>query len=491
MPSIAQTIYDALIFAGATPVEAAGIMGNMVQESSLNPEEQVIDSNGAYSRGLVMWNDLGAGSGVNWGQYITGNVTNDIVQQVLLLKAQGAFQKASGGDAATAAANFMNSFERPAAATSGINNRMSAASAIANAAQSGSWANLSWGTQDTASFAGQSAAAQGVTNTSGGGTINAATNAAGQNVLNGQPLTMADLPAVVQWINQNWAEFAWLLDPATAPGVAAIIEQAAVTGLSPDQVQAKIEATSWWKTTSVALRQFEQDKFQNPADYQFNVPGSKASQMYAQIAAELANIGVTQAPAEIQALALQALQYGWTTQQIQQALGKGANAGNAQQVYQQLGATANSYYQTISPQMEQLWAQQIAGGIRTLPEFQAQMAQQAAMKWTGYSQQLLNGYTMTQLTDNLRQEAAKTMEVDPNSINFTTDPTYQKVIDFAPPTPTGATQMPQHRVMTLSEMDQYLKGTPQWGYTQNARDANASIEQALAQNLGKIPGATL
>ena len=308
------------------------------------------------------------------------------------------------------------------------------------------------------------------------------------NAINGQPLSMADIPAVVAWIKQNWGGYAWLLNE---PGLAPVLEKAAVEGLSADQVQALIEQTPWWKTTSAAMRQYEQDRAMNPADYNFNTPGSKAAQMYAQIANAAAGFGVMLSPTQIQQLASQALQFGWTNQQIQMYVGKDATTSNAQQVVQQLNTIANSYFQTLSHQNQQLWASQVAGGLRTLPEFQAQMAQQAAGQWTGYAQQLLNGYTMTQLTDNLRQEAAKTMEVDPNSINFTNDPLYSRIVDFAPPTPAGATQLPQHRVMTLSEMDQFLKSTRQWDFTQNARDQAATMAQTIAENFGRIPGATM
>lgn len=89
---------------------------------------------------------------------------------------------------------------------------------------------------------------------------------------------------------------------------------------------------------------------------------------------------------------------------------------------------------------------------------------------------------MQQLTDSLRTEAAKTMEVDPNSINFLNDPMYSKILDYVPPnSPNGV-----HRVMTLSEMDQYLKSTKPYGYTQGARDSAASLEQAITQSFGKV-----
>jgi hypothetical protein len=89
---------------------------------------------------------------------------------------------------------------------------------------------------------------------------------------------------------------------------------------------------------------------------------------------------------------------------------------------------------------------------------------------------------MVQLTDSLRQDAAKTMEVDPSSIDFLNNPVYSKVLDYVPPgSPNGV-----HRVMTSSEMDQYLKTQPAWGYTQGARDQAAQLEQTIASTWGKI-----
>jgi hypothetical protein len=80
----------------------------------------------------------------------------------------------------------------------------------------------------------------------------------------------------------------------------------------------------------------------------------------------------------------------------------------------------------------------------------------------------------------MRTEAAKTMEVQPGSIDFVNNPTYSHILDFVPPDATA------HRVMTLSEMDQYLKQLPAYGYTQNARDAQAGLAQTLAQTFGKV-----
>lgn len=315
-------------------------------------------------------------------------------------------------------------------------------------------------------------------NQAGGGTVTQAGGTSG-----GQTLSMSDIPAVQDYIRSNFGTDSWLLD---IPDVATVLEQAVVNGESPAQVQAAIEQTPWWKTTSQAVKNYEQDKANNPADYSFTTEGSKASQTLAQIQATAAQAGVQLDLQTAQTLANNAMQYGWTSQQIQQAIGSrvryNGQTGNAGSIVQQLTAMAGQYYQTVTPQALQSWAQNIAAGTQNIQQFQAQMAQNAAMKWTGFAGQIKAGNTMQQLTDSLRQDAAKTMEVDPSSIDFVNNPVYSKILDYVPPdSPNGV-----HRVMTNSEMDQYLKTQPAWGYTQQARDAAAQLEQTITSTWGKI-----
>lgn len=150
LPQNAQLIYSDLIAAGATATEAAGIAGNAYGESGGNPEEVVLDSNDAYSRGLWMMNDQGAGAGVNWSQYITGNVQQDIANQVALLKSQGGFGDASGSTPAAAALSFEENYEHPASISASAGTRESAASSVASAASTGNW-SASGGTSPSVS----------------------------------------------------------------------------------------------------------------------------------------------------------------------------------------------------------------------------------------------------------------------------------------------------------------------------------------------------
>ena len=153
IPSNAQVIWDDLIAAGASPLQAAGIEGNIAQESGGNPESQVPDPTGtdpsAWSHGLVMWNDAGAGAGISggangknagsWGQYITGNPTADIGAQIDYLVQHGALADATGTTPQDVALHFEQAFERAAPQYANLPNREDSAAMVANAAATGVW----------------------------------------------------------------------------------------------------------------------------------------------------------------------------------------------------------------------------------------------------------------------------------------------------------------------------------------------------------------
>lgn len=101
-----ELIYEKMLAAGATSTEAIGILANMQNESSFNPEMNVIDSNGLPSVGLVSWNNNPTAE-----RLVTGNPAADMASQVGLLASTGAFAQASGSTPQQAAVNFAHNFE--------------------------------------------------------------------------------------------------------------------------------------------------------------------------------------------------------------------------------------------------------------------------------------------------------------------------------------------------------------------------------------------
>lgn len=137
-----QTIWNALLKAGATPVQAAAIMGNMRFESGLDPESGGIDSNGKWAGGLVSWN---TGHYPNARGLVTGNPVADLATQIAYLIKTGALQRAQGSTPAAAASDFAARYEACKYCYPGGSQnveRQQAATAIYAAGTSGDWGNI-------------------------------------------------------------------------------------------------------------------------------------------------------------------------------------------------------------------------------------------------------------------------------------------------------------------------------------------------------------
>jgi hypothetical protein len=134
-----KDIFDELIDQGATPVQAFGILGNAIAESSLNPEANVVDSNGYRSYGLWQFN---AGSYPDASSLVTGNAAKDMVSQVTFLFQNGGLAAATGTTAAQTAGNFAQGFERCSTCDPGgssYDQRQSYANTVQGWAASNDW----------------------------------------------------------------------------------------------------------------------------------------------------------------------------------------------------------------------------------------------------------------------------------------------------------------------------------------------------------------
>jgi len=125
LPANYGTIVTFLVANGYTPIAAAGIAGNIYQESGGNPE-----SVGTGGGGLIGWTPLPAG-------FVTGNVQADLQTQLQALLTYNQQWAAnipllnSSTSPAQAADVYMADFERPGIPATG--NREGAAVAVAQA----------------------------------------------------------------------------------------------------------------------------------------------------------------------------------------------------------------------------------------------------------------------------------------------------------------------------------------------------------------------
>jgi hypothetical protein len=158
-----KDIWDGLKKIGASAVSAAGIMGNMINESSLNVETglggTVIDSNGYPVYGLVSWN---AADYPTASQLVTGNPAADLRAQLDFLAQTGGLQAASGTTVAETASNFAANYERcQGCAAGGSQNasRVAQAQTVAGWAAAGNWPSSAGSASDTATLTAADSAA--------------------------------------------------------------------------------------------------------------------------------------------------------------------------------------------------------------------------------------------------------------------------------------------------------------------------------------------
>jgi hypothetical protein len=141
MATAEQQVYQALTAAGFSQVQAAGVMGNMENESDFNVEAAALDSNGLESYGLIQWN---AGSYPNAGSLVTGNAAQDLANQVqfLLHDTSGTGQGLQGSTASQVASNWAQFVEVCSGCQPGGGQsieRQNNANAILSQIQSGNW----------------------------------------------------------------------------------------------------------------------------------------------------------------------------------------------------------------------------------------------------------------------------------------------------------------------------------------------------------------
>lgn len=105
-PVSPQTLWNALINNGATPVQAAAALGNAYYESSFDPESNAMDTNGLRSYGLWQENGKPGASSL-----VTGDTLKDMQAQIVFMIQHGGLSAANQGNVVDAASQFAARYE--------------------------------------------------------------------------------------------------------------------------------------------------------------------------------------------------------------------------------------------------------------------------------------------------------------------------------------------------------------------------------------------
>lgn len=292
-----------------------------------------------------------------------------------------------------------------------------------------------------------------------------------------------------QTVAQEFPTMAWML---SIPELAAILQDPKYDNnpQSANEIQAAIQQTNWYKTTSPSMQSYLQDVGTNPADVQ-----QALQQKESDIWDQYLKAGLTPDVAEVQSLALNSIQQGWTSSQLNDAITAHAatnpdqmgQVGAIQTTGEQLSQYAATQGVSIDPVTLRQWGVGVQAGEHNVADYQTLIDQAAKNKYSyspGVTNALNSGMTVSDYFAPYAAEASKLLETNVTPGDFLSDPQYAKVADYSDPT-TGA-----RREMTLPEMDTYVKSMDQWKGTQQGQQQASSMAQGILQMFGKVSGGT-
>lgn len=269
------------------------------------------------------------------------------------------------------------------------------------------------------------------------------------------------------------------------PEISDILKKYIAEEWSETKFLAELRKTNWYKTTTASAREWDLAAGLDPATYQ-----TKINNQAATIEQKALDLGFRLSEDKINELALNSLRLGWTDQFLTNAMGmiivEGGDPGATQlrQGYygQQIRGIARDYGVSLDDNTLMSFANKMAVGEETVGSFQDYALTIAKSLYPTLSEQFDLGRTFSDLTSNYRDIAAKTLEIDANSIDFT-DPQWAVAVTYQPDPKTG-----EQRMMNLSEWGDYIRKNRAFGYeyTDDAKQKAYKVANELANLFGKV-----
>jgi hypothetical protein len=273
------------------------------------------------------------------------------------------------------------------------------------------------------------------------------------------------------------------------PDVKKVLDDAVKGGYQDDEVkmEAKLQSTSWYRTTQQSARQWAVQQSTDPATAESRVVSS-----IEELRVNATNLGFTFNDETLRKLATDSIKFGWSDQQKLNALGSeqvaSAQLGGAQgmadlrqsSVGRNLRAKAAAYYQKPSEEMIGSWTQQILTGQKSEVQFEETMRGSARTQFRSLQPALDKGEDVETAMYAYTQQAKSILgkSVDTSQIDWTQDK-WNKALNFQD-AKTG-----EYRQMDLWEWNKYLRTLPEWQNTDEAKSAYGDLAISLARGFGK------
>lgn len=291
-------------------------------------------------------------------------------------------------------------------------------------------------------------------------------------------------PADYDEIKRNYPQFAYLIDD---PEVGKVLRDAnsrakTNTPMSEQEFEAAIMATSWWRNTASSARNYYNQQFADPAS--FNNKLRDYRDQIQQIGAKLGYDETILDQGYLDHFANRAYREGLSPSQIQAMM--------ADEITPMIGTTEKS---PILRQMREIqqqfqiamdtptrnyWLGAIGSGRQSMENFEAAVLQQAKSLFPNLTGQFEQGLTLKQIIDPYRKQIAQMLEVDPETLDFVSNPKWRNVVDYVDP------KDGTHRTMSNQELSRYVKSQGEYWHTKNGRNESGDFVEGILTDFGAV-----
>ena len=240
--------------------------------------------------------------------------------------------------------------------------------------------------------------------------------------------------------------------------------------------------------TDAKLAYYETDYYKNLGTAAKNRATAKATQpgVYAQelekfVLSEkkrLIGRGIKLDDAALTAVLTEAFDQGLSEDQIDLKVltkTKSPFGGDTLESVQSLNQYANAFGIKYGQKDIDQWSRDIFAGLTTVADVQAKIRMDSASAFPAYAAQIEKGVSLEALASAYKSSMANILERDPDTISFE-DPYLRRALQY--------TQDGKPAIKPLWEFEKELRSTPEWDYTNNARDVVDSLSLKVLRDWG-------
>lgn len=284
-------------------------------------------------------------------------------------------------------------------------------------------------------------------------------------------------------IRNQYPALSWLLND---PEVGGLLRQAADpnVGFSPNEFQARLYGTQWFRSRSQRQREWEIIANTDPGE-----AAAQREKMYLSSKNIFDRLGVNLADGVDRFIAEKALGAGdepgsaaWNTSLagfLAQNKDRINMGGEIQGIASQIGASAREdYLIPMTNDTAQGWAIGLALGTADEKGLTVGLQMAAAGTYPHLADRIMNGETMGQIVEPYKQLIADQLGTAPGTINMM-DNKWRSMYDFYDP------QTQQRRTMTLSEATFFIRNRPEFWQGNQGKALAAEMANRLAGIFGR------